>query len=85
MARRALVIGIDQYEHLPYPLQGCVNDARVLSGLLETACAFPRSSMVTVLDTEATRERIVAELDALVEAVRPKDLVVITYSGHGCR
>jgi hypothetical protein len=83
VARRALVIGIDQYEHLPYPLEGCVNDAVVLSRLLETSFGFPRSAVVTLLDEQATRDRVLSELDALVEATEADDVVVVTYSGHG--
>lgn len=80
---RALVIGIDRYANLPQPLEGCVNDARVITGLLQGSFGFPSSGIVTLLDQDATRERILTELDALVDVAEEGDVVVVTYSGHG--
>jgi hypothetical protein len=83
VTRRALVIGIDHYAHLPYPLEGCVNDAKVLGALLEDRFDFPAQGVVMLLDEQATRERILSELDRLVEVATEDDVVVVTYSGHG--
>jgi hypothetical protein len=81
--RRALLIGIDRYERLPYPLDGCVNDARVLGGLLERSFGFRPEAITWLLNDQATRDRMLAELDALVAATGQDDVVVIAYSGHG--
>jgi hypothetical protein len=81
--RRALLVGIDRYANLPYPLAGCVNDAQVLTRLLEDSYGFGPDATTTLLNEQATRERILAELDALVDATEQDDVVVIAYSGHG--
>lgn len=81
--RRALLIGIDRYERLPYPLEGCANDARVIGELLERSFGFRPEAITWLLDEQATRDRILAELDALVAATGRDDVVVIAYSGHG--
>ena len=81
--RRALLVGIDRYANLPYPLSGCVNDAQVLTQLLEDSFGFGPDATSTLLNEQATRERILAELDALVAATEQDDIVVIAYSGHG--
>lgn len=83
MTHRALVIGIDRYANLPYPLEGCVNDAKVLGALLADRFGFLPDQIVTLLDEGATRDRILSELDRLVDAAAEDDIIVLTYSGHG--
>ena len=83
MIPRALVIGIDRYANLPYPLEGCVNDAEVLRSLLLERFGFPPEHVVMLRDEEATRDRILSELGRLVDSASEDDVVVITYSGHG--
>jgi hypothetical protein len=81
--RRALLIGIDRYERLPYPLAGCVNDVHVIGNLLQSSFGFPAEHIVWLVNEEATRAAILAALDALIEVTGPDDIVVIAYSGHG--
>lgn len=79
--RRALCIGIDRYP-APYGLAGCVGDARLWARTLEQL-GFERP--VLLLDEQATRGRILGEMERLVEGSRPGDVLVLQYAGHGTR
>ncbi|WP_423223033.1 caspase family protein [Candidatus Amarolinea aalborgensis] len=84
-ARRALLIGIGRYAHLPTArqLRGPVPDVQALAELLRAAYAFDAVTLLT--DEHATRQGILDALAALVSAAQPGDLVLIHYSGHGSR
>ena len=79
--RFALCIGIDQYKDDDAKLNGCVNDARAWERSL-TNLGFKTE---LILNADATRERIVAEVTTLLGARRAGDVVVLQYSGHGTR
>jgi hypothetical protein len=83
--RRALIIGIDKYPNLSdqAQLEGCVRDAREVAELLETHFGFPAGQMTLLLDEQATRDGILAAMEALAERVEENDAVVVHYSGHG--
>ena len=87
MSKAALCVGINEFEHLPKSswLQGCVNDARDLAGLLETGYGFPGSDISVLLDSQATKERVVAQLNALLDRAASGELqhIVFTFSSHG--
>jgi hypothetical protein len=61
------------------PLGGCVNDARAWAQAL-AALGFQPSLL---LDSAATRSRILDELKAMIGASRAGDVLVFQYSGHG--
>nr|MBI3613300.1 caspase family protein [Nitrospirota bacterium] len=75
----AVVIGIDEYEHVR-PLQYAVADAKAVAQTLKQ-----RGFHVTELyDKQADRRHILGELgDKLVDRVGENDRVLIFYSGHG--
>ena len=73
----ALVIGIDNYKHLP-KLNTAVNDARAIGELLEKEYGF----VVTLL-LEPTRNDIVDALDVYREKLGRTDNLLIYYAGHG--
>ncbi len=78
---RALVLGIDAYEHVQ-KLGGADNDAR----LLARALAPPLTRSVTVmLDQQVRRDAVLKAMDAIVADSAPGDVVIVTYSGHGAR
>lgn len=87
MSKAALCVGINEFEHLPKSswLQGCVNDARDLAGLLETGYGFPGPDISVLLDSQATKERVVAQLNALLDRAASGELqhIVFTFSSHG--
>lgn len=76
-ARRALCVGIDSYP--TSPLAGCVQDAQAWSRALG-GIGF---DVTTVLDSDATRQRVLAALEALVASARAGDTLVFQYAGHG--
>ncbi|MBS1251088.1 MAG: hypothetical protein MAG451_00118 [Anaerolineales bacterium] len=81
----ALLIGINKYAKLAarYQLNGCVNDTKVMAGILHSNFGFPTDNMTLLWDEDATRDAILAAMDDLVERAGENDIVVIQYSGHG--
>src|SRR5215212_4153689 len=80
MAKKtALCIGINDYPGTSSDLRGCVNDARDWHAELERR-GFHAALM---LDRQATRRAMEAELQRLIGDAKYGDVVVITYSGHG--
>jgi uncharacterized caspase-like protein len=74
---RALCVGIDSYPTAP--LAGCVRDARTWEGVLRNL----RFDVTTIVDAEATRQRVLDALGSLVRSAQPGELIVFQYSGHG--
>lgn len=76
----ALIIGIDHYsDPLMAPLGAAEADARALA---ETLAAPPHSFQVrSLIGAEATKENIIAALDALAGAA-PEDRLLVYFSGH---
>ncbi|WP_091315926.1 caspase family protein [Amycolatopsis tolypomycina] len=78
---RGLFVGVDRYESPRIPnLASAVRDAAALHALFEDNLG---GNTVRLLDQDATRDRLVTELDVLTETASPDDVVVITFSGHG--
>lgn len=80
--RRALLIGVNQYQGVP-DLRGALNDVELLRSLLVTRYGFREEHVRVVIDTEATRAGILAALEKLAGQAGPEDLVYVHYSGHG--
>jgi hypothetical protein len=76
--RRALCVGINAYTRSP--LNGCVADARTWARTLQ---GLGFELPVMLLDGQATRDRILAELESLIRTSTPGDLIVFQYAGHG--
>ncbi len=74
-----LVVGIDKYKHLSV-LAGAVNDARDIEDALAKVGA---KKVITLIDEEATRDRIMSAWDEITQNAVPGDTVVFTYAGHG--
>lgn len=79
MAKKALCIGINDYPGSGSDLSGCVNDANDWKTALEKR-GF---SVDVLLDAQATKQNMSEQIRVLVKEARPRDVVVITYSGHG--
>ena len=78
----ALLVGIDKYPE-GSPLRGCVNDVLLMKSLLEEVYGFEPANIRTLIDAEATAEKITTELERLATAVLAQDTVVFFFSGHG--
>ena len=78
---RALVVGIDNYSKLAEgaQLHGAVADAKDIAGTLQKGGVSP----VLIVDGQATRQRLVDEMNKIVAASRAGDLVLISFAGHG--
>lgn len=78
---RALVIGIDAYEHVS-PLKGAVNDARDIAETLQAAGV---EDLQTLYDGAATRDAILTAWQGLIERSAEDDVLVLSYAGHGAQ
>ena len=78
---RALVVGVDVYSRLPasVQLQGARADAEDIAEALSRDGVKP----VVLFDADVTRANIVARMDSLVAELKPGDLVLFAYAGHG--
>lgn len=76
--RRALCVGINNYPTAP--LNGCVADAELWARTLATL-GFEAPALL--VNTDATRQNILARLTELLESSTPGDVVVFQFAGHG--
>jgi hypothetical protein len=91
--RRALLVGVTKYDHLPkeHHLIGPANDVRLMRTLLEKSYRFPAEGIVTLTEDEGvparrpTRANIERAFRQLADQAREGDQVVILLSGHGHR
>ncbi|MDJ0697240.1 caspase family protein [Mastigocoleus sp. MO_188.B34] len=80
----ALLVGINQYNNGLSPLEGCVNDVRLQKQLLTYRFGFNPKDILTLTDTQATRQGILTAFEEhLIKQAKPGDVVVFHFSGHG--
>ncbi|GAA6524461.1 caspase family protein [Intrasporangium sp. DVR] len=84
MARSAVCVGINEFEHLPMSswLAGCVNDAEDISAALKKF-GFTARTTTVLRDSEATKQAVMQALNAMVDKARPGDHLVFSFSSHG--
>ena len=92
-ARRALLIGIDDYQHhdtylekkgKKLNLNGCVADARAFAETIGSNFDFKPSEIRLLLNEAATHDNILAQIDDwLVKETVPGEIALLYYSGHG--
>lgn len=79
----ALLVGINDYR-AGGPLDGCVNDVKLMQSLLEHRYGFDPANIAVLTDAQATREGILTKFKThLIEQAQPGDVVVFHFSGHG--
>lgn len=79
----ALLIGINQYQDYPN-LNGCLQDVELQKELLIHRFNFQSNDILTLTNTQATRENIEnAFLEHLIKQATPGDVVVFHFSGYG--
>lgn len=87
--RRALLVGINQYQLHPTGdrvpnLDGAVADAEAIASLLQALHGFRAEDIKILRDQEATRAAILATLESHLEkSAKPDDLSFFYYAGHG--
>ncbi len=83
MGKRALLVGINQYQR--HPLRGCVNDVSAVRNFLVAERGFAEVDIIALCDERATRAAIVNELRVLAELSRHGDQLVFSFCGHGAQ
>ena len=82
--RVALLVGVSAYASPLVPaLDGPVHDVAALRDVLVRRWGFRGEDIVTLIDAQATRARVLAEIDALARRSGAGDEVLIYFSGHG--
>lgn len=84
MARRALCVGINEFESLPRTswLSGCVNDANDFAEALRSL-GFTGPATTVLTDSAATKSAVMTALTELVDTAKEGDHLVFTLSSHG--
>jgi hypothetical protein len=79
----ALLVGINQYPH-SRALSGCLTDVELQRELLVHRFGFNPSNVLTLTDSQATRENIeTAFIEHLSNQAKAGDVVVFHFSGYG--
>lgn len=86
--RRALCVGINTFKNYPNAtLNGCVNDANQMAGILKKYLGFSGTGTdITLLtDAQATKTAIMAELKSMVNGAKAGkySYLVFSLSSHG--
>ncbi|MEM7104960.1 MAG: caspase family protein [Bacteroidota bacterium] len=75
-------VGINQYQEFAN-LNNAVRDVRDVCQLLQQEYDISAETTTLLLDTDATRFKIISALDSLKKKIQPEDKFIIYYSGHG--
>ncbi len=80
----ALLVGINDY---PFkPLSQCVNDVGKMNEYLESLePEFGKPEIISLLNTEATKEKVVETIRSLFGKATKDDVALLYYSGHGAQ
>ncbi len=76
---RALVIGIDDYQHVR-KLKGATADAHDIDSSLRTMGV---RDVTALINDRADRSNVLREISALVERTKTNDIVFLSIAGHG--
>jgi hypothetical protein len=79
--RRALLVGINAYKDKP--LDGCIADAELMAQVLRDTFAFDEKNVTVLRDRAASREKLLAEFDQLIDVTNAGDTAFVFYAGHG--
>jgi Caspase domain len=78
---RALVIGIDDYQHVR-KLKGATADAHDIDSSLRTMGV---RDVTALINDHADRSNVLREISALVERTKTNDIVFLSIAGHGAQ
>lgn len=79
---RALLIGIDEYKHVP-KLEAAVKDVNAVAEVLKGRYGFQDDNIKRLLNEKATEKNILKALEDIKKGVYKEDSVFIYYAGHG--
>ena len=82
----AILVGIDKYFHHPH-LTGAVHDARCMGDFLSSKLSVPQDRITRLLDDEATKVRIIEEIQAVKTNpdIQYGDPILFYFAGYGAR
>ena len=78
----ALIVGVNQYQNAP-PLNYACNDANAVGAILKEKFGFADENVTTLLDSDATRAKIMEHFLALEQKTCEDDRVFFFFAGHG--
>jgi Caspase domain len=78
---RALVIGIDDYQHVR-KLKGATADAHDIDSSLRTMGV---RDVTALINDQADRSNVLREISALVERTKNNDIIFLSIAGHGAQ
>jgi len=81
MTHKALLCGINAYEHIP--LRGCINDVLNIKDVLLNKFAFQADNIRLLLDQECVKSGLMDGWRWLTEGAVSGDVLVFHFSGHG--
>lgn len=80
----AFLVGINKYVAFPeHNLRGCVNDVSAMWDALSLKFGFVPDNIRVLCDERATKHAILERLEWLVSSLKPGDIAVWHFSGHG--
>lgn len=79
-----LFAGITAYQSQS-PLYGCADDARLLADAFVASRLQTPQQQVVLLDQNASRGAFLGSIQQLAQTIRPDDVLVVFFSGHGNR
>jgi len=81
--RHALLVGIGDYPQAALDLLGPKNDIDALDRVLKENWQFKPDNVRVLMDNQATKANVLAELRGLKKRSKPGDELFFYYSGHG--
>lgn len=78
----ALLVGVGDYAEIN-DLRGPPNDVENFASILTRHWGVPRGNIVSLVNSQATRDKILHELDRLYTKSKPGDAIMFYFSGHG--
>ena len=80
--RRALLIGIGEYQSTFLNLKSITNDLALMRNLLTEHLEFHSEDVRILEDRDATKARVLETLEELASVTGEEDVVVIYFAGH---
>ena len=85
MKRRAVIVGINQYQMPGCDLQGCVPDAERYANILVNLAGYNREDVTVLLNSSATTRAIKSALNDTAAGLVDDDHLIFIDSSHGAQ
>lgn len=81
--KKAVLIGIGDYQGEQYDLEGPMHDIAALKNVLQKYWGFKAPQIITLVDKEASHSNILKALTTLKNEAKANDQIFVYFSGHG--